>query len=58
MMAEVEEKIQKAEPILQEANDSMQTIKRTELSELRNNSNPHPLIRFTLENMVILLGEN
>lgn len=57
-MAEVEEKIQKAEPILQEANDSMQTIKRTELSELRNNSNPHPLIRFTLENMVILLGEN
>ena len=56
-MAEVELKIRKAEPLLQEANDSMLTLKRGELSELRNNSNPHPLIKFTLENMVILLGE-
>ena len=58
MMAEVEAKIKHSEPILREANDSMLTIKRGELSELRNNANPQPLIRFTLENMVLLLGES
>ena len=42
---------------MQEANDSMLTIKRGELSELRNNNSPHPLIKFTLENIVILLGQ-
>jgi hypothetical protein len=57
MVREVEQQIARAEPILQEANDSVLTLKRAELSELRNNPNPHPLIRFTLENMVILLGE-
>lgn len=56
-MKEVEAKIARAEPILQEANDSMLTLKRSQLSQLRNNPNPHPLIRFTLENMLILLGE-
>jgi hypothetical protein len=57
MMREVELKIKNSEPLIQEANESMLSLKRGELSELRNNPNAHPMITFTLENMVILMNE-
>ena len=55
-MKEVQQQIERAEPALKGAIDSVQTIKRGDLSEIKNNTNPHPLIRFTLENMLILFG--
>lgn len=57
-MREVEQQIANATPLLNQAIDSIQTIKRTDLSEIKNNLNPHALIKFTMENIVILLGEN
>jgi hypothetical protein len=33
-------------------------IKRGDLSEIKNNMNPNPHTRFTMENMAILLGES
>lgn len=47
-MHEVETKIAKSEPLLQDANDSLSTIKRNDLSEIKNNANPHPLIKFMM----------
>lgn len=55
-MKEVQDELAKAEPLLNEAYDSMSTIKRSELSEIKNNLNPNPLVKFTMENLVILLG--
>ena len=57
-MNEIQEEIAQAEPALAQAVDSVTTIKRKDLSEIKNTPSPHPLLKFTLENMLLLLGES
>jgi hypothetical protein len=43
--------------LINEANESIQAIKRNDFTEIKNNAGSHPFVKFIIENLMILLGE-
>ena len=49
--------LNEAKPILENAVKALDTLNRGDIAEIKNNNNPHALVKFTLECVVILLDE-
>ena len=45
-------------PILNNAYEKLDKLTRGDIGEIKNNNNPHVLIKFALECVAILLNEN
>ena len=45
-------------PILNNAYEKLDKLTRGDIGEIKNNNNPHTLIKFALECVAILLNEN
>jgi dynein heavy chain len=57
-MKEEADKILKAAlPTLKAAVEALNTLNRSDISEIKSNNNPHILIKFTLECVAVLLDE-
>lgn len=54
----VEKELAEAEPALQSAKQSVQSIRKTQLDELRNLTRPPPAVRVTMEMVCVMMGEN
>ena len=53
---EVQEDLDKVEPAVIEAQQSVKMIKKQNLVEIRSMSNPPPIIKMALESVCLLLG--
>lgn len=57
MKDEADKTLSEALPTLELANEALNTLNRNDISEIKNNNKPHPLVKFSLECVAILLEE-
>lgn len=57
MKDEAEAILKDALPILNNATKALDTLNRNDISEIKQNNNPHALVKFSLESVAILLDE-
>lgn len=49
--------LKEAQPILQNAIEQLDKLNRGDISEIKQNNNPHALVKYTMECVAILLDE-
>ena len=57
MKDEADKILNEAKPVLEGAIKALDTLNRGDIAEIKNNNNPHALVKFTLECVSILLDE-
>ncbi len=57
MKGEADRILEEALPTLKAAVDALNTLNRSDISEIKQNNNPHALVKYTLECVAILCEE-
>jgi len=57
LKAEADQILKEAQPILQNAIEQLDKLNRGDISEIKQNNNPHVLVKYTMECVAVLLEE-